>query len=272
MVAQKESEENLHTLSENALNCGVKGIRYLSLKELGNEPNVRCSAALELSETGIVDPYEYSRSFQVAAEENQAQFILNTQVLGIRSRTGGGYELETSRGPVEADWVVNCAGLYSDGIARLAGIDTYRIYPWRGDYFNLNCPALPRRLVYPVKKPGAAGLGVHLTLGLDGSARLGPDVELVSSKTDFSQPRNLETKRQSFFEGARTFLPHIQLDQLSYDSCGIRPKLRAPHEKEDRDFVLSQDLPGWVNLVGIESPGLTSAQSLAQRVAALLEL
>ena len=116
-----------------------------------------------------------------------------------------------------------------------------------------------------MKEKGGAGLGVHLTLERGGGLRLGPDVEYVDRKDDF---RAAEHKRDAFHAAAERLLGPLPRDAVRYDACGIRPKLRAPGEREERDFVVAEDRPGLVNLVGIESPGVTAALDLADRVVA----
>ncbi len=109
-----------------------------------------------------------------------------------------------------------------------------------------------------------------MTIGLDGSYRLGPDVYFVNDRSDFSEPKNLSEKRDAFFEAASVFLTDLDRTTLRYDTCGIRPKLRSPTDQTDKDFVLSEDLPGFISLVGIESPGITASRDLAQRVCKIL--
>jgi L-2-hydroxyglutarate oxidase LhgO len=234
-------------------------------------PNIIADAAVFCGKTGIVDPYEYSRSLQVASEEKGASFILNSPILAIERLSNGVYRIETPRGQINSEIVVNCAGLHSDEIAMLVGINRYRIYPWRGDYFRLRSPHRFESLIYPTRPKGAPGLGVHLTLSLDGSYRLGPDAHPARDKTDFATPETIEAKKLQFFDAARTYLRRISIDQLQYDSCGIRPKLRSPEDTDEKDFVLSEDLPGFINLIGIESPGLTAAIDLAERTACLVK-
>jgi glycerol-3-phosphate dehydrogenase len=149
----------------------------------------------------------------------------------------------------------------------MAGINNYRIYPCRGDYFKLKSAAKYRHLIYPVKSKNGSGLGIHLTIDMAGAYRLGPDAEYVEAKDQFP---SAEHKLSVFKRAAENILGPLSDDQLAYDTCGIRPKLRAPDGAQERDFVLSMDLPGFVNLVGIESPGLTSALALAERVVTLL--
>jgi L-2-hydroxyglutarate oxidase LhgO len=258
---------DLERLAANARANGAPGVELVPAEFVhAREPSIPAAAALWCPQTGIVDAVELARSLATDAAEHGGMILTQAGVRAI-SRLPSGYDLETARGPVRAERVVNAAGLHADEIAALAGVVRYRIHPWRGDYFRFT-PAAPfRHLVYPVRRRGEAGLGVHLTLDLAGRCRLGPDVEHVARKDDFS-PR--EDKLPAFLAAARALLGEVRAEQLSYDGCGIRPKLRAPGDADEKDFVVSEDLPGFVNLVGIESPGLTAALALAEEVAALV--
>ena len=272
IVGSEAERGDLEALHRNAELSGASGIEWGEPSRLARElPGVKAKIGLFSAKSGIVDQYEYSRSLMLAAEEQGALFVLNSAVLSVARQAGGDYLLETSRGEIQAEAVLNAAGLHADEVARLAGCDRYRIYPYRGDYFKFTSPVKYERLIYPVKKKGAAGLGVHLTLSLDGSYRLGPDVTRVESKEDFAPPADVDAKRRAFFNAASLYLEGLREEALQYDTCGIRPKLRAPGDTEDPDFVVSEDLPGWVNMIGIESPGLTAARDLAQRAVALLK-
>jgi L-2-hydroxyglutarate oxidase LhgO len=271
IVGSAAEEPDLAALHDNAVRAGATGLTRATVQRLRQDlPGVRAEIALHSAETGIVDPVELCRSLQTSAEERGAEFVFQSAVTGI-ARAGAGYRLESSRGPIDAELVVNAAGLYADDIARLAGVAKYRIFPCRGDYFSVSPGAgLPDQLVYPVQRKGALGVGVHLTLALDGSLRLGPDTRYVESKEDVGEFPGLEAKRRAFLDAAKRYLPALTLDQLRYDSCGLRPKLRAPADAEERDFVVAEDLPGFVNLVGIDSPGLTAALAIAERVGAMV--
>jgi len=165
--------------------------------------------------------------------------------------------------------VINSAGLNSDKIAKLAGIDidtaNYRLHYCKGEYFTLSSKYrnLMSRLIYPM--PEQAGLGIHVTLGLDGRVRLGPNaryVETISHSVD-------ETQKEAFYKSVKKFLPMIELEDLEPEFAGIRPKLQGPG-KGFRDFVITHEekagFPGLINLIGIESPGLTAAPAIAQYV------
>jgi D-amino-acid oxidase len=168
---------------------------------------------------------------------------------------------------------VNAAGLEADRIAALAGIDVgaagYRQHPCKGDYFSIapRLGAVTRHLVYPLPVPG--GLGVHVTLDLGGRYRLGPDVEYVDSPRFDIDP----AKAERFAEAARSYLPELEPEDLAPDFAGVRPKLQGPGEPF-RDYVIEEGskhgAPALINLIGIESPGLTAASAIAKRVSALI--
>lgn len=268
IVATTADEEvELANIHRNAVESGATGLTWWSEAELRKRlPLARGTSAVFAGETGIIDPFALTRSFLDDAEGNGAMVLTHAEVTSIEPASGG-YRLETSRGPVQAVVVVNAAGLACDEIARLAGIDKYKIYPCRGDYFRLRSPQKYEHLVYPVKSKNDTGLGIHLTIDMSGSYKLGPDTEYVEGKCDFS-PR--EEKREKFRKAAEKLLGPIAPEQLVYDQCGLRPKLRAPHEGAEKDFVIACDLPGFVNLIGIESPGLTSSMAIADEVAKFL--
>jgi L-2-hydroxyglutarate oxidase LhgO len=164
---------------------------------------------------------------------------------------------------------VNCAGLNSDKIAQLAGIDIakagYKLHYCKGEYFSLDSKYrnLVSRLIYPV--PEQAGHGIHWRQGLDGRVLLGPSAHYVEA-IDYAVD---ETYKQYFYNSAKRFLPFVELEDLAPESAGIRPKLQEPDEAF-RDFVIAHEekagFPGLINLIGIESPGLTAFPAIARHV------
>jgi L-2-hydroxyglutarate oxidase LhgO len=181
-----------------------------------------------------------------------ADFTNGSWILGARDPAGHVERFSAAR-------VVNTAGLDADRVAALAGFDVdargWRQRLVKGNYFRLK-RAPTKHLVYPL--PEKLGVGVHVTLDLDGSARLGPDVE-----EDFRSLAVDESRRGAFFAAASRYLVGISPEDLSPDQAGLRPKLPGG------DFVVDED-GGFVNLVGIESPGLTCCLELAARVSMLL--
>ena len=268
VVARDEPEEAaLAALHANAIAAGARGLRWISGSEVARrEPALPAMrVALWCEHSGIVDPHAFASSLRADAERLGATFVTRCELQAI-SPTSSGLRLETTRGELEVGALINAAGLDADRVAALAGVAAPQIYPCRGDYFRLHTPGRHRHLVYPVKAPGSPGLGVHLTLELDGGMRLGPDAEYVASRDDFGPA---EHKHAVFLAAAQALLGPLAPAQISYDGCGIRPKLRGPGEAHERDFVILEG-PASVHLVGIESPGLTAALALAERVAAMV--
>ncbi|RIK98483.1 MAG: FAD-dependent oxidoreductase [Proteobacteria bacterium] len=241
------------------------------------EPAVRAVGALVSPATGIVDAHAFALSFAAEAEAHGAVLALGREVVAIELAAAG-YRVIASgargeREELAAAAVVNAAGLASDRVAALAGIDVdargLRLHPCKGDYFAL-APGAPlrfERLVYPV--PMHAGLGVHVTLDLGGRVRFGPDATYCE-RLDYAVDPG---KAKAFAAAAQRYVPSLRAEWLAPDQAGIRPKLQGPSDAF-RDFVIEEEsaagLPGFVNLIGIESPGLTAAPAIAERVAELL--
>ncbi|MBC7542641.1 MAG: NAD(P)/FAD-dependent oxidoreductase [Candidatus Sericytochromatia bacterium] len=247
------------------------------------EPAVKAVAALWSPTTGIIDSHALMRHYQHVAVDHGADLVMRCTLIGA-DRTGDGYalRLQDAAGEmmtVQVGQVVNSAGLDADRIAALVGIDPkeagYELSYCRGVYFRLSSRHQGRVkcLIYPVPAPQTVGLGVHVTLDLAGQLRLGPDVEyLKERRQDYLVD---ERRRDSFHEAVSRYLIGVAPEDLTVDQAGIRPKLQGPGQPA-RDFVIAEEsargLPGWVNLIGIESPGLTCAPVIADRVAALLRV
>jgi L-2-hydroxyglutarate oxidase LhgO len=176
-----------------------------------------------------------------------------------------GFRLQTGRGPVDVEWIVNAAGLFADEVAAMVGL-VRPIRACRGDYFRLRSTARYRHLIYPVKAPNDPGLGVHLTIELDGAYRMGPDWTWVDDKDDYAPAPE---KHAAFLEATRRLLGAVDPDRLTYDGCGLRPKLVGPGEPA-ADFEIDRAPERCIHLLGIESPGLTAALALADEVGEMI--
>ncbi len=243
------------------------------------EPEVRATAALWSPDTGILDVHALAESLVAEASSRGVTFAWRHRLAALE-RSGDAWVLRLN-GPdsqpvtLRTRHVINAAGLDSDTIAALAGIDPdtagYRLHYAKGRYFRLKAKGRVRHLVYPVPGAHLAGLGVHVTVGLDGDVRLGPDVSyLTDRRLDYAVPDSLGP---DFARAAARFLPFVTPDLVEPDQAGIRPKLAGPGEPF-RDFVIAEEsarsLPGLVNLIGIESPGLTCALEIARVVDGLV--
>ncbi len=235
-------------------------------------------AALVSPTTGIVSAHGLMDALLRDARDHGAILQPRAELVGIERRDAD-YRLEirTPDGTetLTSERVVNAAGLESDTVAALAGIDVlaagYRLHWWKGSYFAVDGPKarLLSRLVYPV--PLRFSLGVHAVLGLEGRLRFGPDADhLPERRPDYAVD---ESKRPAFAAAVRRLVPAIDAQDLTPDIAGIRPKLQGPGDGF-RDFVVAEEsargLPGFVNLIGIDSPGLTSATAIAEEVERLL--
>ncbi|MFH1087204.1 MAG: NAD(P)/FAD-dependent oxidoreductase [Chloroflexota bacterium] len=276
IVASSDGEcDELEELFRRGQRNGAEGLRMLSRREIrGLEPNVEGVAAILSPATGIVDGHGLMRYFLAGAREGGAQVVYRANVVGIEP-VSGGYRLTVQdsggKDSFVARLVINCAGLHSDGVAGLSGIDvdraSYRLRYCKGEYFTVRMAksALVSRLIFPVPPREGTGVGIHVTFDLDGRMRLGPSIEYVNRLDYAVDPCH----QQLFHDSAKSFLRFIEYDDLSPETAGIRPKLQGPGD-EVRDFVIREEsdrgLPGLVNLIGIESPGLTASPAIAQYV------
>lgn len=267
IIGNPDDEADMTALYENAKNSGVTSLQWIPTDKVQEKiVGLKASLAMYASESGIVDPYEFSKSLLYAALEKGAVLSTETNVLSIQQNHHR-FQIETTRGELEVDALFNCAGLFADEICKMVSINQYQIYPWRGDYFRLHPKYQFSQLIYPSKKKNSPGLGIHVTCDLNGMSKLGPDVEFSTDKEDHtSRPE----KQQKFFEAASKYIAHLRFEDLSYDTCGIRPKLRSPTDRAEHDFIIKKEFEGFINLIGIESPGLTAAMAIAKKATELL--
>ena len=268
-VAQDEADiETLRRLKEQGEANGDPGLEILDAEEMQRkQPGVGGIAALWSPTTGIVCPYGLTIALAENARANGVEFLLGREVTGI-SRNHGGFRVRTASGErFEAAILINAAGLFSDRICRMVGVDDYRIYPCRGEYLILDkrLQGSLSVLVYPAPRKGGAGLGIHLTNTVDGNILIGPSNEYVDGpdETDCT-PEILARLKQ---EG-HDLLPGISAADFIRSFSGLRAKQVPPEVGGFKDFVVEKrdDVPGFINLVGIESPGLTSSPAIAVMV------
>ena len=242
------------------------------------EPNIRTEGALFSPLTGIISAHELMDYFFRTTQSNGGTIQHQCHIAGIRPLSTG-YEIEYNeaggRSSMTSEIVINAAGLGSDLVAQMIGIDIdkedLRLSYAKGSYFSItqSKAKLISRLVYPM--PANEELGIHALMDLGGRLKFGPDLEYLKGRTvDY---RVAENKQHVFAESIRRILPQIQDEDISPDMSGIRPKLQRKGEPA-RDFVIvhetARGLSGFVNLIGIESPGLTSSPAIARYVEKLL--
>jgi len=271
VIARTEEElEDLESLKAVGEGNGVKGLEIISGEELKKrERHLDALYALYSPVAGIVPPYLFTIALAENALNNGVKVHVNTQVSAIK-QVKCGYKVTTNQGVFNADIVVNSAGLFADKISAMLGVDDYKLYPCRGEYLILdkNCSDLINSMVYPVPPKIAGVLGVHLTPTLDGNILIGPSEEFINERED---TRTTKEKIRQLIEGAKSLLPSIPLNQVIYGFSAVRSKITSPEEKGSRDFIIKEDVENFINMIGMESPGLTSSPAIARLVVQMIK-
>ena len=275
IVATSDAQrDELTNIAARAARNGVDDLRLIEGAELQEmEPALNARAALLSPSTGILDSHGHMLALQGDLEERGGSIAFMSDVTALEANPAGiivhvGGETEMT---VLAKTLVNATGFSAPLLAGktkgLKAEDVPTAYYAKGNYFTLASRAPFSRLIYPV--PEKAGLGVHLTLDMGGQARFGPDVEWVDSPDYSVDPARGEV----FYAAIRDYWPDLPDDSLQPGYAGIRPKLQAPGEPA-HDFRIDgpteHGVPGLVNLMGIESPGLTASLAIGDYVATLL--
>lgn len=282
---QREALEKVYRLCNDDIGVPVRWVSQQEIERDGQ--GVRAdTGALESPTTGIVDSHGLMTSLLGLFEEDGGVVALNSPVRGIRplgARPGtSGWEVDVTDGStgeqstITAETIVNSAGLGAAHIHNMIVPETFRkrLYYAKGNYFSYSAssPSVSR-LIYPAPDPTVGGLGTHLTLDLGGRMRFGPDVEWVESPDDLAV--NAARLEEAVVE-IRKYLPGINASALEPDYAGMRPKLAGPGAVGKaggfHDFIIRKEegYEGWINLLGIESPGLTSSLAIAEMVEGLL--
>jgi L-2-hydroxyglutarate oxidase LhgO len=272
-----EEEDQLARLAERGQANDVEDLRLIGRQEIADlEPDVRATAALLSPRTAIVAAEGFTRAQARLAAQQGAQILTDAPVTELRRDDIAGGAWEVTVGDAgrpgwrhRSRWVVNCAGLQADGLAAMAGLDLAAegldIHWVKGSYFRVAPRHAGRlhHLVYPVPPADGWSLGVHVCLDLAGQLRLGPDAEPIARREDYTVD---PARRSAFFAGAVRFLPFLQEEDLSPDMAGIRPRLVL---QGFADFQIRREtgpLAGLIDLIGIDSPGLTAAPAIGELV------
>jgi glycerol-3-phosphate dehydrogenase len=282
VVAHDANQESqLEHLAENGRANGVVGMRLVDRAAVrAREPHIEAAAALEVPSTGIISAEDLIKTLARMAADQGASLLTRTRVARLDPRKdciavtlveGDASEgLAQSEETIEARCVINCAGLYADEIAAMLGNHNYRIYPVRGEYCELVRAKshLINNLVYPLPHADGLSLGVHLTRTLWDTVLVGPTADYVAEKNDYERNR---LPIEEFVRCAKSMLPEIEAADLQLAYSGIRAKLVPPGHSGIADFVIARDthVPQAIQLIGIESPGLTSSLAIAEQVVSL---
>ena len=231
------------------------------------EPNLHTCGGIVIPSVCVIDPLAFVQSLRADSEATGAEFAFNNRVIGI-DEDAASYIVTTDRKKIRAACLINAAGLYADDIASLAlHHKKYTIYPLRGEYYEVISPekkSLIGRLVYPALPREATGKGIHFSPRPNGQLFVGPNEVAVRGKTDYMSQK---TPPGMFIETLQKFLPALDERDLRWAYSGIRPCVMTGDRRKS-DFIVAVDRedPPLINLVGIESPGLSAALALARHV------
>jgi L-2-hydroxyglutarate oxidase len=304
VVAADDSEvPRLRDLEKRGAANGLEGLRWLDHDEMREiEPHVGGVAALRVPQEGIVDYAAVCDTLAAKLTERGARVVTGARVKRLR-RQGAGWVAETTAGEVEADFLINCAGLQCDRVAQLAGERReMRIVPFRGEYYKLRPERqhLVRNLIYPVPDPRFPFLGVHFTRLIHGGVEAGPNAVLAFAregyrKTDFNV-RDLADalsykglwrflrrypsmcwyelrrsfSRQLFCRSLQRLVPEIQPGDLDTGGSGVRAQAIAPEGELVQDFLLIAR-PNALHVLNAPSPAATASLAIGAEIAAMAE-
>ncbi len=259
----EEDKETLGDLCKRGEKNGVKGLRVLERDEVRElEPNIGegVSSALYAPTGAIVCPYELCMAAVGNAMDNGARLLLNFNVQKIEKNEKG-YRIFSDNDSVEAEYVINCAGVYSDDVARLVGDESFSVHARRGEYMLLDreCGELVSHTVF--RCPSKMGKGILVTPTVDGNLLLGPTAEDISDKTDLSTTAAGLARVRAL---AGEQVAGINFGKVITSFTGLRSV------GDTGDFVISMPTAGFVNVAAIESPGLSSSPAIAEYVADML--
>lgn len=281
LIANEEKSINkLDGLFKQSIANKAKNCRMVDEDEIKQiEPNVKAKKAIYYPSSGYVDSEKLMAFFESDSINHGTTFLYNHEVIAIKKRDSGfAVKVRTSQNDeyeITTKVLINSAGLHSDKVSEMLGINSdtngYRINYHKGIYFRAvrQLDKYPKLLIYPVP-PEVGSVGIHTTPDMNGGMRLGPHF-FWSDRIDYSVDDSLHNY---FYEEVSSYLPFLEDDDLQPDMSGIMSSIQKPDEDILKDFVINDEtekgLPGLINLIGIESPGLTASPAIAEYVSEMI--
>lgn len=259
-----EDRATIEKLLERGKNNGVRELRILDKAELkAIEPNISDSAICALyAPTGaIVSPYELCIAAVGNAMDNGAELKLNFRVKEVE-KTQDGYILKSDNDSVEARFVINCAGLYSDEVAQMVGDDSFKVHPRRGEYILLDreCGGVVSHTIF--RTPSKMGKGILVSPTASGNLLLGPTSVDMEDKDDRATTSGGFDK---IIKEAKENVDDIPFNKTITSFCGLRAV------GSTGDFIITSPREGFINAGGIESPGLSASPAIAEYIKDMLK-
>ena len=270
VIAKNEDEiKILEKLKKTGEKNKVSGLEIYNGSKV-KEPNINCVAGLWVPTAGIILPYEFTIALAENAAINDVKFFLETKVTGLKKKDNG-FEIKTNNGIFSSDLVVNAAGLNCRNIVSMLEKPDFQVYPCRGEYLVLdkNYSNLISSMIYPVPDEKLGVLGVHITPTIEGNILLGPSAEFIY---DLDDKRTTSNMIKTLISEAKEIMPKIPDEAVINAYSGIRCKITSPKEGGISDYKIKESTlnPGFISLVGIESPGLTATPAIAKEIVRII--
>ncbi|GAA0071246.1 NAD(P)/FAD-dependent oxidoreductase [Clostridium sardiniense] len=258
-----EEKEHLEKLYNDGIENGVGGLKIIDGEEvIKMEPhlNKEVKWALYCSDSGVCSPYEFTIALIENAIKNGMELRLSEEVIGLE-KSGDRFKVKTNKCVIESRYVINAAGVYSDKVSKMIGVDTFDIIPRKGEYiiFNKDQAYLVNKVIFQV--PTKKGKGILVTTTYHGNLLIGPDAEQVAHKDDVSTD---EKSLREIVDSARKSVSGFDMKKALTSFAGVRPT------SSTKDFIVEEtDVKGFLNVTG-DSPGLTSSPAIAKKVIGIL--
>ena len=304
IVATDDSEvPQLEELFKRGTENGAQGLRMVNQEEIKDiEPYSAGVKAILSPNTGIIDYFEVSQAYATRMRENGGDLLTNVEVISIENKDNLVY-INTTSGTVVAKYVLNCAGLHADTVARMMGVDVgVKIVPFRGEYFSIipEKEHMVKGLIYPVPDPSMPFLGVHFTRRINGSVEAGPNAVLAFAKegykkTDVNLKDTLGTLSYSgfwkmsakywkvgmheqyrslvkgvFVKSLQKLMPEITGDDLGDPGAGVRAQVIDSNGGLLQDFAIEASANA-VHVLSAPSPGATSSLTISEYIVDLAQ-
>ena len=278
IIADNYQRSELEALFDNGIKNGIPNMKIINKKEIESiESKIIADSALYIGCTGIISVHELMSALCSESQKNDHDYLFKSKVVGLKQlESGYNIDIQNSLGEIEqieCDWIVNAAGLESDFIAELISNDFPKIKFVKGCYFKLSPKwrGAFKKLIYPLPDKEHGTLGIHLTLDESGSVKLGPSAHWIENKKeDYDIDYNLI---DLFYNEGKLYIKDLAKNDLSPDYSGIRPKVWID-ENPMPDFYINHEedkgYPGLINLIGIESPGLTASLAIGNNIVEMI--
>ena len=302
VVATSEKEKPmLQNLYEKGITNRLEGIKKLTAEQISEyEPHVKGQAALLIPETGIVDYKEVSKVYKEKIINAGNEILLKHTFIDLK-RDGTNLVLSTTQGEIRSKYLINCAGLFSDRVAKKCEVaSSVRIVPFRGEYYKLipEKEYLINNLVYPVPDPSFPFLGVHFTRMVNGGVEAGPNAVLAFKRTgylksDFNLKDFWETmtypgflklaakywytgfgefyrsfSKKAFVKALQKLLPELQEDDIIVGGAGVRAQALARNGQLIDDFKIEQ-IDRMIHVLNAPSPAATASLSIGETISSM---